>query len=316
MSKNDNLKLRFKLKELEFEIEGNEETVKKEFENFKGFVTSDILPQINSSKDLKDNKELSANQKALELEDAEDIDSEEVKDYPVLKEIVHKDLPRNEQEWILIYAFYVSNFGKDTFNRSDIADMYESSNRKTTNTVRHLSRDLKRVLNKGYIKFINEEDYIVKPEGISQINLILEGKSTAKTTPIKNKKRNSDSSKDKASRTKSNSKGNNFKLDRNLNLRPEGKESLKDFAENYNMDSTPARILIVVYYLKEILELDDINLNHIYTGFDKLNIRVPKSLYQLVSDTKNKSGWLEFETMDNIGLSVQGRNTIKYDLKK
>lgn len=312
MSKQENLKLRFKLKELEFEIEGNEETVKQEFENFKSFVTNDILPQLNSTENIS-SKKINAEEKPLELGEAQDVDSEEVKDYPILKEIVHKDLPKNEQEWILIYAFYASNFGAETFTRSDISDQYEISNRKTTNSVRHLSRDLKRILNKGYIKFINEDDYIIKPEGTSQIQLILEGKSNSKPALSKN---NVNGIKDKKTKTTSNTKGNIFKLDRNLNLRPEGKESLIDFADKFKMDSTSARILVIVYYLREILKLDNISLNYIYTGFDKLNIRVPKSLYQLISDTKNKSGWLEFETMENIGLSIQGRNAIKYDLNK
>ena len=52
------------------------------------------------------------------------------------------------------------------------------------------------------------------------------------------------------------------------------------------------------------------NINQIYTGYDKLGERVPKSLYQLISNTKNKNGWLEFETMENIDFTVQGRNAI------
>ena len=39
----DNLKMKFKLHNLEFEIEGNETVVKEQFENFKSFVTGELL---------------------------------------------------------------------------------------------------------------------------------------------------------------------------------------------------------------------------------------------------------------------------------
>ncbi|MEM7551579.1 MAG: hypothetical protein AAF363_17985 [Bacteroidota bacterium] len=317
MADNKNLKLRFKLKELEFEIEGNENTVKDEFENFKSFFTNDILPQINKVQETEPSRELNEKKRPLELQKATDVESQDVSDFPVIKEVVHKDLPNGEQEWVLIYCFYSSNFGKESFTRKDIIDMYDSSNRKTQSNVNGLSVQLQRILKKEYIKFLNDTEYIMKPEGIKRANLILEGKSTSKASQSRTK---SKASPDKGSasgkKQKSTKKAQGFKLDRNLNLRPEGKQSIKDFSEAYQMDKTPERILIIVYYLKEILGIDAVNADHIYTAFDKLNIRVPKSLHQLISDTKNKSGWLEFDSMDDIQLSIQGGNAVKYDLIK
>ena len=241
----------------------------------------------------------------------------DVTDFPILKEVVHRDLPKNEQEWVLIYAFYASNFGVETFSRSDIAGLYESSNRKTDKNLGALSIRLQRVLKKGHIKFVNDTEYIIKPEGINEAKLILGGKSTSKPGQPRNNKK-TQSSKAEVSRVKpkSSSKKQGFKLDRSLNLRPEGKKSLTEFAEEYDMDNTSKKILVIVHYLKEILEIESVNSDHIYTAFDKLKFRVPKSLYQLISDTKNKNGWLEFDTMDNIELSIQGGNAIKYDIAK
>lgn len=315
MGEYKNLKLRFKLKELEFEIEGNETTVKEEFENFKGFVTNDILPQINrvSSESTISSTET----KPLSLDQAtDDIDSEEVSDFPVLKEIVYKDLPKNEKEWILIYCFYASNFGAKYFTKDDISNLYESSKRKSDETVKRLSRNIKSVLNKEYIKMINDDDFIIKPEGIKQAKLILDGKSTGRTSKNSSKSKTGTNQNKSSGKSKNTSKSHEFKLDRSLNLRPEGKQSLKEYFETFQVNTTPEKILLIVYYLKEILQLENVNTDHIYTSFDKLNIRIPKSLYQLISDTKNKSGWLEFDSMENIGLSIQGRNAIKYDFSK
>ncbi|MGB6035610.1 MAG: hypothetical protein WBG42_05035, partial [Cryomorphaceae bacterium] len=212
MSDKKNLKLRFKLKELEFEIEGDEKTVKEEFENFKGFVTNDILPQINIPQVSDSKPELQNSKEPLGLNQTIDVDSEDLTDFPVMKEIVQRDLPKGEQEWVLIYAFYASKYGESTFTRSDIINFYEKSNRKTKKHMSTLSVQLQRVLKKGYIKFINDDDYIVKPEGIEQAKLILQGKSQTKVTTRKTSK-NSDTEKKGSSSKKSSNKSTGFKLD-------------------------------------------------------------------------------------------------------
>ena len=43
----ETLKMKFKLHSLEFEIEGKETTVKEEFQNFKNFITGELLSKIN-----------------------------------------------------------------------------------------------------------------------------------------------------------------------------------------------------------------------------------------------------------------------------
>jgi len=43
----ETLKMKFKLHGLEFEIEGKESVVKEEFNNFKAFITNDLLSKIN-----------------------------------------------------------------------------------------------------------------------------------------------------------------------------------------------------------------------------------------------------------------------------
>jgi hypothetical protein len=317
MSENKSLKLRFKLKDLEFEIEGDEKTVKEEFENFKVFVTNDLLPQINQPQNITQTTVNQNGSVALGLNQTIEVDSEVITDFPVMKQLVHSDLPKGEQEWVLIYAFYASNFGTESFTRKDIVDLYESSNRRTTNNMNSLSVTIKRVLNKEFIKFLNDTEYIMKPEGSKKAKIIIEGKSTSKAPKTKTKSSSSsDNSSTTVKKAQSAKKPQGFKLDRNLNLRPEDNPSIMDFTEQYKMEKTPERILVIVFYLKEILKIDIVNSDHIYTAYEKLGVRVPKSLYQLISDTKNKSGWLEFDSMENLDLTIQGRNAVKFDLSK
>jgi len=315
MADNDKLKMKFKLHQLEFE--GNQEVVKEQFENFKSFITEDLLPKVNVDT-LQTPPQIEEGQLKQIAQPVEAIVIDESGDIPALKEVVLRDLPKTETDWILVYACYSASFGQGTFTEEDVKNHYEQTGRKNRSRLANLSNNIKSLLNKQYIKVHNDTEYLVKPEGIAYAHEILKGKSTTKTTTKTPKKSTETKASSKSTATnskKSSTTGKSFTLDRQLNLRPENKESLKDFATAYQTDSAPKRILVIVFYLKEILKMDSVGPNHIYTGFDELDLRVPKSLYQLISAAKNKNGWLDFETMDDIGLSIQGRNAIKYDLK-
>lgn len=291
--------------------------MKEQFETFKSFITDDLLPKVNVET-LQTPPQTESGQVKQISHDAEAafVDDQEI---PALKEVVLKDLPKTETDWILIYACYSTSFGQETFTEDDIKNQYDHTGRKNKSRFANLSNNIKSLLNKNYIKVHNDSEYLVKPEGITYAHEILRGKSITKTTPRKPKKSAGTKTSSQSAQPKpkkNNSAGKSFTLDRNLNLRPDKKESLQDYAAKYQVDSTPKQIVVITSYLKEILELQMVNANHIYTGFEELKIRVPKSLHQLISDTKTRNGWLDYESKDDIKLSVQGRNAIKYDLLK
>jgi hypothetical protein len=316
MTSSDILKMKFKLHELEFEIEGNQEVVKEQFENFKSFITNDLLPKINiaAAPNIKD----AQYDQVKQLLPIQDITGIETTDIPALKEVVLKDLPKSEFDWILIYSFYASGFGVNTFTEENIKKFYAQTGRTNKSRLANLSNNMKSLLNKGFIKVHNDSEYIIKQEGVNYAQDILKGKSSSKKT-IKTSK-SSNTSKDGSASSnvsiRKNTSSKALSLDRKLNLRPPDKEGLKEFAEKYEMDSSPKQIVVIVYYLKEILELSAVNINHIYTSMDELKIRTPKSLSQLITDTKGRNGWLDYESKEDIKISVQGVNAIKFDLLK
>ena len=123
--------MKFKLNGLEFELEGNEATVKKEFENFKTFLTGDILPNIKTvpvviySKPENPVRELGT----AKLDSiAEDITDD---NYPILKEVVKRDLPNSETDWLMTYSFYASEFVTATFTEEQLKEGYVNTNRVT-----------------------------------------------------------------------------------------------------------------------------------------------------------------------------------------
>lgn len=319
MADNHKLKMKFKLHQLEFELEGNQDVVKEQFENFKSFITNDLLPKVNVERETIQATPKIEESRSQQLLTPHDVEVIEDIDIPALKEIVLKDLPKSETDWILIYACYSTSFGQGTFTEEAIKNHYEQTGRTNRSRSANLSNNIKSLLNKGYIKVHNDTEYLVKPEGIRHAHEILAGKSITKTSTKTSKKATSSksSSSKPISSKKSNSSASQFSLDRTLNLRPDGKESLKDFATKYQIDSTPKQIVVIVYYLKEILKISSVNGNHIYTSLEELNVRIPKSLQQIIINTKGRNyGWLDYDTMDDIRLSVQGRNAIKHDLLK
>jgi len=86
-------------------------------------------------------------------------------EYPALKAIAMKNLPSNETEWIVVYAFYASNFGQKIFTRQDIVNKYEESNRKNPNRMKGISTYIINAVKGNYINPINGTDYSVLEKG-------------------------------------------------------------------------------------------------------------------------------------------------------
>lgn len=109
--------------------------------------------------------------------------------YPSLKDIVIKNLPKSEVEWILVYSFYSSEFGAKEFTKEDLLSVYEQSKRLTENARKNFNHNLKSAVKKDWIMSTNETDYIMLEAGSIYANEILTGKSTTKQRkPSKRKK--------------------------------------------------------------------------------------------------------------------------------
>ncbi len=107
------------------------------------------------------------------------VDAETV-DYPTLKQLVIKNYPKNETEWILCYAFFASKYGNETFKKEDIVEAYKECNRYTTSNKMNLSNNFNACIKKDWIKDVNKEEFILKPEGIEYAKEVLKGNSISK----------------------------------------------------------------------------------------------------------------------------------------
>jgi len=105
-------------------------------------------------------------------------------DYPSIRDVVTKNLPKSEVEWILIYCFYCSAFGSNDFTRDHIINMYDESKRKTINNLKNYAFNISSAVKKDWIKSINNNDYIMLEGGIAYANEVLKGKSATKPRKV------------------------------------------------------------------------------------------------------------------------------------
>lgn len=112
-------------------------------------------------------------------------------DYPSLRDLVIKDYPKNEAEWVLVYGFYSSDFGNDTFTRDDILSKYDETNRKTDTRRKNMTQSISTGVKKDWYKSLNDKEYILLEEGKKYCQEILSGNSAGHTRKVAKKKSNS-----------------------------------------------------------------------------------------------------------------------------
>jgi hypothetical protein len=97
----------------------------------------------------------------------------ENKEYPILKEIVLRDLPKTEREWILVYGLYSSDNGTKMFTRDDLMRLYDESGRRTQSRIANLSNNMKSLVKSGQLKYINDDDLMLSDSGAQTAKEVL-----------------------------------------------------------------------------------------------------------------------------------------------
>jgi hypothetical protein len=100
-----------------------------------------------------------------------------------------------------------------------------------------------------------------------------------------------------------------------LNLRPKGKESLKDFAAKYQIKTSEELSLLIIYYLKEVLA-ETVTLAHIFTCLKELGKKIPTHLKQVLTNNKNTKHWIDLSDWNDIKYTVSGMNYMEHDFTK
>ena len=108
-----------------------------------------------------------------------------------------------------------------------------------------------------------------------------------------------------------------YVIDRNLNLRGDKSiPSFKEFCHQKNPGSAKEFNAVSIYYLKKLMNLDEVTLNHAYTCYAEVSRKPPQAFRQSFIDTKNKEGWVEFNADGNLEIPHRGVVFVEYDLPK
>lgn len=98
-----------------------------------------------------------------------------------------------------------------------------------------------------------------------------------------------------------------------FDFRPNGFESLKDFYGRYKSANNFENNLIFAYYLQEIVKIQNISVNHIYSCYRILNIKIPLFPQTLI-DTKNRKGYIENSDYNDLKVTRTGINFMTHDM--
>lgn len=311
------LKMKFKLHGLEFEIEGNEATVKEEFANFKAFVTGDLLSKINIVTPQVTTITPAASPRQL----GSPIDTTviDLADFPAMKEIVKRDIPKSESDWVLIYCLYSSNFGENPFTEIDIKNQYELSGRKKANRLANFSNNIKKLLNSSYIKVLNDTQYILKDEGLNYAKQVLSGQSKAKaatrvSTGKLKKENNEDDSKAKDKKTKTLKSSSKAFVD--LSLPSREIDLLIEFFKTKKPQTQNEKIAVVMKWYKEHINSNEIGvdeINYLMSICDK----VPSAIGQVLINMKGSSfRWVSNSVKGKVQLTSIGETYVTNKLPK
>jgi len=71
---------------------------------------------------------------------------------------------------------------------------------------------------------------------------------------------------------------------------------------------------VFVYFLQKEQKITKITLNHIYTCYKLVNIKVPKALKQSLIDTAFHKKYLLTTDLNNITVTIVGENFVEHDL--
>lgn len=103
------------------------------------------------------------------------------------------------------------------------------------------------------------------------------------------------------------------KMIKDLDLHPAGKPSAVNFAQEKKPNNAMQKSVVAVYYIKEILEVGRVSIEHVYTYFKAVGWPVPAD----VANTLRKAGtegWLDTADGQDILITTTGDNLIEHQL--
>jgi hypothetical protein len=105
-----------------------------------------------------------------------------------------------------------------------------------------------------------------------------------------------------------------FTAIRNLNFRPEGKESLRDFAASKRPRTLMEKNLLAVYYLEHMMEVSEVAVGHVLSVYKELGWKPPSTPDNSLAVVASMEQWLDTRNMESIKTTHSGRSYVEHDM--
>ena len=295
----DIFKLRVCIGNANIELEGEGELVHTIFSELRENGLANLSVSVDThqvSQNVVDNKiDITQGENDRQVDESEQIRTGSIK-LPNIKDIVMKDLPKTETEWLLIYALYASEEGTSAFTAETLRQLYHDSNRFTETRNKNFSTNLKKAVTSDWFVAINNTDYVLSEVGKKAAYEILQ-RTVEKNSAKKVKKA--------VSTVKS-----SYEI-KELDLDEEQRKEFKQYVLSFNSLNNMEKAVIIAYGLKKygISEIDE---NTIFTA---LRIADQPASYDIKASLnngkRNKSYFISGEMPGKFKLHHLGEDCAK-----
>lgn len=105
-----------------------------------------------------------------------------------------------------------------------------------------------------------------------------------------------------------------YEIVKDLDLRPLGKQTLREFFLEKKPSDQQEQVTAIVYYLNRVLERSNVNANDIFSGFKEVGEPSPTDIVVIARNVETRKGWLDPADSNNIRITVAGQNFVEHDL--
>jgi len=219
-------------------------------------------------------------------------------EYPHIDDLEF-NLQCRENEWLLIFAFYISEYGTKFFSKNAVWEIYKQK-RNTETRFKNLGTNW-RSLFKKYISTVKENEFKITPSGLEKVKSLLSGTlKTKKEAKVKKRKiTNPEVSitnfRTMAAAVPRKVVANSIMQEEFDAYKNSYKESLESFFTRKKPGtSTPNRLVTMGYYITKINGQDYFTEGHIDFAFRLLNLSgKPIHLTQVITNLKNERVWFQ-----------------------
>lgn len=276
----ETFKLKVTVGNANIELEGEGSLVHTIFTELREEGLGRLVAQENlvSSEYVIEN-DYNENKESINQEETASADVEDNKRTPLpnIKDIVIKNLPKTELEWILVYALYASNGGETTFTAEDLRQGYRDSNRFTETRNKNFSTNLKKAVTSNWFTSINNNDYALSAIGTEAAFEVLQRTSGA-------------SGKNTSKRANpSHTKPVYQMVD--LHLDSKERKDIKDYFNSFQKLSNVDCVLVLVYWLTKHNKVEEVDENIIFTALRTVGNSTSFNIVSSLSNGKNRNNY-------------------------